>query len=43
MNETRFTGKAEIYKKYRSSYPAAFIDYLYDRLGFTKDSAIADV
>ena len=43
MNEERFTGKADIYKKYRPSYPKEFIDYLYSQVGFKQDSAIADI
>ena len=43
MNEERFTGKADIYKKYRPSYPKELIDYLYSQVGFNKDSAIADI
>ena len=42
-NEERFTGKADIYKKYRSSYPKELIDYLYSNIGFCKDSVIADI
>lgn len=43
MNEERFTGKANIYKKFRSSYPKELIDYLYSNIGFSKDSVIADI
>ena len=43
MNEDRFTGKADIYKKFRPSYPKEFIDYLYSQVGFNQDSAIADI
>jgi len=43
MNEERFTGKAEIYKKYRPTYPKEFIDYLYSQVGFTSKSIIADI
>ena len=43
MNEERFTGKAEIYKKYRPSYPKELIDYLYSQIGFNKNSVIADI
>ena len=43
MNEERFTGKADIYKKYRPSYPKELIDYLYTEVGFSKDSVIADI
>lgn len=39
----KFTGKAEIYALSRQSYPKEFIDYLYDKVGFSKDSAIADI
>lgn len=42
-NEERFTGKADIYKKYRSSYPKELIDYLYSKSGVCKDSVIADI
>ncbi len=42
-NEERFTGKADIYKKFRSSYPDELIDYLYSKVGLSKDSVIADV
>jgi SAM-dependent methyltransferase len=42
-NEERFTGKADIYKKFRSSYPKELIDYLYSEIGFCKDSIIADI
>lgn len=30
MNEERFTGKADIYDKFRPSYPNALIDFLYE-------------
>jgi len=43
MNEERFTGKADIYKKYRPSYPKELFDYLYSQVGFGKDSVIADI
>lgn len=33
MNENKFTGKAEIYAKYRPSYPVEFINWLYERTG----------
>ena len=42
-NEQRFTGKAGIYNKFRSSYPKAMIDYLYSAVGFGEDSVVADV
>lgn len=42
-NEERFTGKADIYKKFRSSYPKQLIDYLYTEVGFRQDSTIADI
>ena len=43
MNEERFTGKADIYKKFRPSYPKELLDYLYNEIGFNQDSAIADI
>lgn len=42
-NEERFTGKAAIYKKFRSSYPQELIDYLYSEIGFKTESVIADI
>ena len=43
MNEERFTGKADVYKKFRPSYPKELIDYLYSQVGFSQDSVIADI
>ncbi len=43
MNEYKFTGKADIYAKYRPTYPDAFLDYLYSKVGFQKDSVLADI
>jgi ubiquinone/menaquinone biosynthesis C-methylase UbiE len=43
MNEKLFTGKAELYKKFRPSYPKALIDYLYSNLNFSQQSIIADI
>lgn len=40
MNEERFTGKAEIYDKYRPSYPDSLIDWLYEK---TKADSVADI
>ncbi|MDR0272341.1 MAG: class I SAM-dependent methyltransferase [Clostridiales bacterium] len=42
-NEERFSGKADIYKKFRSSYPKELIDYLYSNIGFCENSVIADI
>ena len=42
-NEERFTGKANVYKRFRASYPKQLIDYLYTLAGFRKDSIIADI
>lgn len=42
-NEERFTGKAEVYNKFRSSYPRELIDYLYTKVGFKSSSVIADI
>jgi len=43
MNEEKFNGKAELYKKFRPSYPKELLDYLYSQIGFSKDSIIADI
>ena len=43
MNENKFTGRAEIYLKHRPTYPDAFIEYLYSKVGFQEDSVIADI
>jgi len=43
MNEDKFTGKADIYAKYRFDYPAEFLDYLYTDVGFDAKSVIADI
>lgn len=43
MNEERFTGKADIYKKFRPSYPKELFDYLYSQIGFNQNSAVADI
>ncbi len=32
MNERKFTGKAELYEKFRPSYPDALIDFLYEKV-----------
>ena len=42
-NEDRFTSKADIYKKYRPTYPTELIDYLYAQAGFSKESIVADI
>ena len=42
-NKERFTDKAEIYQRYRASYPKELIEYLYSAQGFSKDSVIADI
>ncbi len=40
MNEERFTGKADLYEKYRPYYPKELIDWLYEN---TKAEFVADV
>lgn len=39
MNEEKFTGKADVYEKFRPSYPDAMIDFLYEnaRCDFVAD------
>lgn len=43
MNVEKFTGKAGVYARYRPSYAPAFIDYLYDTVGFSPESTVADI
>lgn len=40
MNEEKFSGKAEIYAKYRPSYPSEIVDYLYRK---TNAETVADI
>lgn len=40
MNEQKFNGKAELYEKYRPSYPNELIDYLYEN---AKCDNVADI
>lgn len=40
MNEQKFTGKADLYEKYRPSYPDGLIDYLYDN---ARCDSVADI
>lgn len=40
MNEEKFTGKADIYDKYRPSYPMELIDWLYKK---TEAETVADI
>lgn len=42
-NEELFTGIANIYSNYRSTYPAELIDYLYSQVGLLDGSVIADI
>ncbi len=40
MNEEKFTGKADVYDRYRPSYPMELVDWLYER---TCADAVADI
>lgn len=42
-NTEKFTHKVEAYKKSRPSYPEAFIQYLFDEVGLSEDSCVADI
>ena len=42
-NEERFTNKADLYKKFRPTYPKELIDYLYSQVGFSQESIITDI
>lgn len=39
----KFTDKAELYAKYRPSYPPEYIDYLISEAGLNEDCMIADI
>lgn len=43
MNEEKFSGKAQLYKAYRPTYPDEALDFLYGELGFSSDSIVADI
>lgn len=43
MNEEKFSGKAQLYKAYRPTYPDAMLDFLYDKIGFSASSTVADI
>lgn len=40
MNEQKFTGKADLYEKFRPSYPDELIDFLYDN---SRCESVADI
>jgi SAM-dependent methyltransferase len=42
-NTVRFTNRVDDYVKYRPSYPAAAIEYLYDSIGLHEQAVIADI
>lgn len=42
-NEDKFSNKADLYKKFRPTYPKELIDYLYSQVGFSQESIIADI
>ena len=42
-NADRFTSRVADYVKYRPSYPAAYLDYLVNEVGFSPDSIVADI
>lgn len=42
-NTQRFTNRVDTYVKYRPSYPKEAIDYLYEDVGFTSSSTVADI
>lgn len=41
-SKERFSSRVDAYVKYRPTYPRAAIDYLYETVGFTSQSVIAD-
>ncbi|MCH5204554.1 MAG: class I SAM-dependent methyltransferase [Oscillospiraceae bacterium] len=40
MNQHKFTGKADLYEKFRPGYPEELVDFLYDK---TEYKAVADI
>jgi len=43
MDYEKYTFNAENYLKYRTEYPKEFIDYLYENIGLSNNSIIADI
>lgn len=43
MNENIFNGIADIYDKYRPSYPHALFTYLCSEAGMNASTAVADI
>ncbi len=43
MDIEKYTLNAEKYSKFRTEYPKEFIDYLYEKVGITSKSIIADI
>lgn len=42
-NTKKFTDKADKYVSSRPSYPTKLMDYLYNEVGFSDESKIADI
>ncbi|NQX65202.1 class I SAM-dependent methyltransferase [Paenibacillus alba] len=42
-NKERFSNRVDVYVKYRPTYPAAMLDYLYSVVGLSQGSTVADV
>lgn len=43
MNENKFDGMGKIYSEFRPGYPQSFIEYLYNEVGISEESIIADI
>lgn len=43
MKYDKFTSKADIYDRYRPRYPREFIDFLYQYIGISNKSIVADI
>ena len=43
MNEEKFNGMGAVYTRFRPQYPQEFLEYLYWKVGLTKNSTIADI
>ena len=43
MNEDKFNNIAEIYEKYRPSYPEEYINYIIEKCNLNSESLVADI
>jgi hypothetical protein len=43
MDYVKYTSNAEKYSEYRTEYPKEFFNYLYEKIGLSNNSIIADI